>query len=112
MSRRHELLVAAVALLLVGCGGAATPTTTPTTPAASRATARATTDASACATFGDAGVEARLNDVYADQAASQALVAEYSGAPRFQEGLEQTLELLRSSGGELEGDFLAQACGS
>lgn len=68
------------------------------------------TDATACATFGDRGVESRLMDVYADDAASATLVQEYAGAPAFQEALRQTVDLLRSSDGELEGDFLATAC--
>ncbi len=110
MTGSRGVLVAAVAVLvLAGCGSESTadaPGTAMTTTAAT-----ATTDETACAGSGTAGVEERLDDVYDDEAASQALVEEHAGAPRFQEGLEQTLELLRSSDGELEGDFLAQACG-
>ncbi|PWJ55869.1 hypothetical protein SAMN06264364_102237 [Quadrisphaera granulorum] len=49
-------------------------------------------------------------DVYADDAAATELVEEYVGAPAFQEALRNTVGLLRSSGGELEGDYLATAC--
>jgi hypothetical protein len=121
VTRRTPALAAAavaaavlVGASLAGCGGpqpGSDPATGTTAPASSPTTT-GTTDESACAGFGEAGVEDRLGEVYDDEAASQALVDEYAGAPRFQEGLEQTLELLRSSGGELEGDFLAQACGS
>lgn len=116
-------LVAALGLaaLTAGCGGGSSPagpgttTSTAASPSGSSATSAAAgptsfTDATACATFGDRGVESRLVDVYADDAASAALVQEYAGAPAFQEALRQTVELLRSSGGELEGDFLATAC--
>lgn len=104
-------LAAATALVVTGCSG---PQPAGDPPASSSATSSASagmTDQSACAGFGQAGVEERLGEVYDDEAASRALVEEYAGAPRFQEGLQQTLALLRSSGGELEGDFLAQACG-
>jgi hypothetical protein len=120
---RAGALAAALGLaaLTAACGDGSSPagsgatSSTTASPSASSATSAAAaptsfTDATACATFGDRGVETRLVDVYADDAASAALVQEYEGAPAFQEALRQTVELLRSSDGELEGDFLATAC--
>lgn len=127
-------LVAALGLLALtaACGGGssatASDTTASTAPTSSRsasesasanpssgttsasASPTAFTDATACATFGDRGVESRLMDVYDDPSAAAALVQEYAGAPAFQDALRQTVELLESSDGELEGDFLATAC--
>lgn len=134
---RRALVLAAAAAALSACGGgppatdastttsappstaAPSPATSPSASPSSAATSSspagsasptAFTDATACASFGERGVESRLVDVYADDDASEALVQEYAGAPAFQDALRQTLELLRSSDGELEGDFLATAC--
>lgn len=103
------VVLGAGALALAACGS--TPAgSADGAPATTSASAPAFTDATACATFGERGVESRLGEVYADDAASASLVREYAGAPAFQQALRQTVDLLRSSGGQLEGDFLATAC--
>ncbi|MBC3760718.1 hypothetical protein ACUN7V_09790 [Quadrisphaera oryzae] len=106
------VVLGAGALALAACGStpAGSAGGAPTTSATTSASAPAFTDATACATFGERGVESRLGEVYADDAASASLVREYAGAPAFQQALRQTVDLLRSSGGQLEGDFLATAC--